>query len=115
MSFLDGALFSPIPSTAPAFASTSGHAMTYALESTAANRTFQFPSDRCVRVTSYGTDNFSILFGNSSDVVADTATSVPALGNTVELFKLSPSQSHVAIASSTDVVVRFALGRGGGG
>jgi hypothetical protein len=34
------------------------------------------------------------------------------LGGVSEVFSLQPSQTHVAIASSTDVVCNFTLGHG---
>jgi hypothetical protein len=98
--------------TAPAFSSSAMGATShiYALESTGL-REFQWPSNRAVRV--HGTPDvpFSIKFGPST-VTAASSDSMLAWGRTREVFTVQPNQTHVAIVSSTTIIVNFTLGQG---
>lgn len=103
--------FQPINSTMPGFNSSAGSSQTYALEST--GREWQLPTSRSVRVSAKATTPFSVLFG-SSLVSPSTQTSVliPNPQNPTT-FRVFPGQSHIGMASSTDVTVNVVLGYGG--
>jgi hypothetical protein len=107
MPTLNESPFRPITSTAPSFNSTQADGV--ALQST--GREWQYPSNRAIRVSSKAADDFFLCFG-SSTVVANTSACMLVLGGVSEVFSLQPSQTHVAIASSTDVVCNFTLGHG---
>ena len=102
--------FQPVVSTGPGFNSTLDSSGIFKLESSGI-RSWQFPTSRAVRVASMGSDDFSLIFGTSL-VVYSTAVGTLVLGGTVELFRVTPSQSYVALQSSTDVAVNFTLGYG---
>ena len=104
--------FQPINSTAPGFSTTSTEtSIAIALESTAVNRVWQFPTSRVVRIASKAADDFFINFGSSSVSVA-LDTGVLILGGTAELFRVTPVQTHIIYASSTEVTFNVTLGTG---
>lgn len=103
--------FHTVESSSPSFDSTSGSAsQAYALESTGL-REWQGPSSRSVRVASKGADDYRLAFGDST-IVAESSGNMLVLGGTVETFRVGPSDTHVAIASSTDVEANFTIGYG---
>lgn len=105
--------FYTVTSTEPAFNSTLGSANTaYALESSDTNRIWQGPSNRTVRVASKASDDLFMVFGTTT-AVATSSGGMLILGGTVEAFYVSPSQTNVAVASSTDVEVNVTIGYGG--
>lgn len=103
--------FHPVRGIIPSFNSTAASTSAlFALEAT--GREWQGPSGRAIRVASLASDDYYINFG-SSTIAASTATSLLVLGGTVESFMLDPSDTYVAIKSSTDVLVNITLGYGG--
>lgn len=102
-------------SSGPSFQSTLGNAATiYALESTGA-REWQLPSARVIRIASKAADDFYIKVGSSDaalTVNSTLGTSQLILGGTVELIRVEPGQTHIGVASSTDVVMNVTLGIG---
>jgi hypothetical protein len=100
----------PVDSTTPSFASTLGSSGVYQIESTSV-RKWQGPSNRSIRVASLASDDFYIAFGTS--LIAPSTLSMLLLGGTIEAFYLTPSQTFVAVKSSTDVIVNFTPGYGG--
>ena len=107
-----GRPFHTVKSTEPGFNSTSGStSQFYALESTATNRFWRQPSNRAVRVSSKASDDLFLVFGTTT-AVATSSGGILLLGGTVETFYLRPQDTHVAVASSTDVEANFVLGYG---
>jgi hypothetical protein len=100
--------FRPLDTTAPSFNSTNADGI--ALQSTGV-REWRFPSSRAVRITSKDSADFHIAFG-SSTVIANTSACMAVLGGVSEIFTLQPHQTHIAIASSTDVTVNITPGTG---
>ena len=112
MSQLDIKAFQPlINSSSPSFNSsalgTTSHF--YALESTALNRIWQGPMSRSVRVISLGSLSFYVQFG-STLASAGSTDSMLVIGEGV--FSVSPSDTNIAVTSSTSAVVNITLGTG---
>ena len=113
---MSGSLYSTpfqplVHSTAPGFTSTSDSTALLALESTALNRSWLYPNGRTIRIASIAGDDFHIALG-SSTILAGSTNATLVLGGTVELFRVQPGQSYIAIKSSTDVAVNITLGTG---
>lgn len=107
--------FHPIPnSSGPSFNSSAmgTTSANYALESTAINRIWQGPIDRTVRLFGEGTGGYYANFG-SSVVAAASTNSVLCIANQPVLFSVTPTQTYVALVSSTTVTVNVTLGVGG--
>ncbi len=104
--------FHHIDSTAPGFQGTFDNTSTsFALQSTGL-REWTGPTSRAVRIASQAGDDFHVAFG-SSDLAANSSESVLVLGGTVEIFHpISPSVTHIACVSSTDVTFNATLGYG---
>ena len=109
----DQAAFQPlINSSAPAFNSSALGSTTfnYKLDSSGI-RDWQGPDSRSVRLLSAVNTPYYVNFGASA-VIAETTNSVLCLGGTPAIFSVSPSQTYVAMVSSTTVTVNVALGIG---
>ena len=98
--------------TSPAFSSSAMGATShvYALESTGL-REWQNPSNRAVRVQGQPDVPYSIKFGPST-VTAGSSDSALAWGKNRDVWTIQPGQTHVAIVSSTTIIVNFTLGAG---
>lgn len=108
--------FQPIRgSTLPSFTSSGSiTSSAQALESSAANRTWNGPSGRTIRFSESSGEDYYVQFGTSI-VVAVKNTSMLVLGAASEVFRLQPGQTHVAILSvstSTAAVINMTLGTG---
>lgn len=111
--YRSGRAFTPVISTAPAFAS-SAFATThheYALESTALGRVWQGPSGRAIRLSEISGGDYSIKVG-TSDAVAASSDSILCLGGVVEEFGVPPDATHISVVSSTTITLNITLGTG---
>lgn len=112
MSQLDVKAFQPlINSSHTAFTSSAigAASVAYALEATG-TRQWGRPTSRTVRVHGVGTANYFVNFG-SSDVTVGSTNGILCDG-AAGFFSVTPSITHVALYSSTSVVVNVALGAG---
>lgn len=100
--------FQPLDSSTPSFNSTAGNQI--AIEAT--GREFKHPTSRTVRLSSIGTDDYYVLFGSSTQTFAAVGTAMQVLGGVSEVFRITPKQQYMSIASSTDVTVNVTLGTG---
>ena len=103
--------FHAIESTAPSFELTvDDTSSAVALEST--GREWGSPLGRVVRFASRTADDYLVKFGDANAVAASTDTML-MLGGTVEVINLTrPTVTHIALVSSTDVVINICLGHG---
>ena len=114
MTFLYNHPFQPIRgSSAPAFESTLGStSQFYALESTAIGRTWDGPFSRSIRLCESSGVDYYVSLGSTTAVAASSDSQL-MLGGTVEILRIQPGQTHIAIAGkSTDVQVNVTLGTG---
>ncbi len=83
------------------------------LESTAVNRYWKSgPGSRSIRLATKTADDYYFQVG-SSLVVAASSDSTLLLGGTVEIFnQIKPSNTYIALQSSTDVTINVTLGYG---
>ena len=104
--------FHAIESTAPAFeAVIDDTSSAVALES-AGLREWGSPLGRVVRFATRTADDYLVSFGGSG-AEANSSDSMLMLGGTVEVINLQrPTVTHIALVSSTDVVVNICLGHG---
>lgn len=105
--------FQPILSTAPSLAKTvDSTSFATALESTGL-REWAGPSNRTVRLISQtGSGHFHANFGDSN-IAAASSDSMLIEGGTTVIFKQpKPAYTHLAMVSSTTVVVNVTLGHG---
>lgn len=107
--------FQPIRnSTAPSFNSTGGdNASTLnAFESSGLREWDKGPDGRAVRFAESSGVDYFVNFG-TSDIVAASSDSMFVLGGTVELFRIQPGQTHMALISfSTVAEVNITIGYG---
>ncbi len=108
--------FQPIRgSTAPSFNSTTNTASSAnALQSTGLREWDMGPSGRSVRFAESSGVDYFVNFGDSG-IVAASSDSMKVLGGAVEIFRIQPGQTHVAIRSvdgSTAAGVNITLGYG---
>ena len=105
--------FQHIQSTAPGFESTfDDTSVVFALESTSLREWTKGPGGRSVRLASQQSDDFYIAFGDSN-AEASSSAGVLVLGGTVEIFHpIRPTNTHLAMFSSTTLNVNVVIGYG---
>lgn len=105
--------FQPIVSTAPAFESTfDDTSVAFALETTALREWTKGPGGRSVRLAGQNSADYYINFGDAN-IVASSSAGVLVLGGTVEIFHpIRPSNTHIAMFSSTTINSNITLGYG---
>jgi hypothetical protein len=69
------------------------------------------PSGRAIRLSTKASDDYSVAFGTTT-AVATSSGGILVLGGTVETLRIEPGNTHIAIRSSTDVVVQVTPGHG---
>jgi len=101
--------FHAIESTAPSFEiSIDDASSAVALESTGL-REWGSPLGRVVRFATRTADDYLVKFGDSNAVAVSSDTML-MLGGTVEVINLTrPTVTHIALVSSTDVVINVTL------
>jgi hypothetical protein len=85
-----------------------------AIESSAVREWIHGPSGRALRFSESSGVDYTIELGTST-AVASTATSMMLLGGTVEIVRIDPGQTHIAIksmSSATAPNLNITLGRG---
>lgn len=104
--------FHHITSTAPGFDTTADDtSVTFALEATAL-REWSGPGGRSIRLASVTAGDFYMAIGDSN-AEASSSAGVLVLGGTVEIFgPIKPSNTHIAMFSSTTVNVNVVIGFG---
>ena len=105
--------FEAVNSTAPAFqVSITSASTTNALESTGV-REWDGGGGRSFRISSLaGSGDFHFVLG-TSDVTCSSNTTLQMIGGTVEVWsQVKPSNTHIAMYSSTDVTANITLGYG---
>jgi hypothetical protein len=104
--------FRPIASTAPGFSATFDNTSTiFALQSTGL-REWSGPGSQSIRIADTGSNDYHMIIG-SSDLVVSSSEGTLIEGGTVEVFsKPTPSNTHIAFVSSTDVTANVTLGMG---
>lgn len=72
-----------------------------------------YPGGFSVRVANVGTEVTWIAFGYGSAATADTASSMPMLGGTVEVFTVGPGCTHIsAIVAQNTATIYATTGQG---
>ena len=104
--------FQPIRnSTAPSFSASASNASALFLIESTGLREWQFPTSRALRFAEITGGDYFVKFG-TSDAVAASSDTMLVLGGTVEVHRVEAGISHIAIFSSTSVVVNVTLGHG---
>ena len=105
--------FQHVQSTAPAFESTFDNtSAVFALEATGVREWTKGPGGRSVRLAGQAGDDFYIAFGDSG-AEASSSAGVLVLGGTVEIFHpIRPTNTHLAMYSSTTLNVNICCGYG---
>lgn len=102
--------FQPVGSSHQSFsAAVAGETSAVALQSTGL-REWYGPM-RTVRLCETGGIDYNVAFGSSLAQALST-DSMFLLGNTVEIFQVAPSVTHIAFYSSTSTTVNVTLGTG---
>lgn len=105
--------FYPVPSTAPSFLATlSTVSSAQAMESTSV-RDWQGPTGRSVRLSETSGVDYNVQIG-TSDVVVTSTASMLILGGVVEVFRVNPGQTHIALMTQSTQIsnVNITLGYG---